>query len=523
MPIKTGDIVEPSFEDGLVLDIAKASDLGLINGFNPVRGVYHLEGSFSVLDNNGVSAPAYIDNSIAPPRNQMVQGAIVTAEHPSGGAEPAITYYQAISRVDETITYNADNTYPVFDSSVSDMARDWQLRSNFHEFCMQFDKYNPIDQSHFDLNPTLYDFLVWRKDKREFQTVSPTFVMGQIVGDFVDSYQFRTSLNPDTSANPFDLDQNGSVGVGDLLSFLTAFGQGSTTVANTPSTCSVTFDTNEPYLNLNTIHYHYPDDVVANAQLTGRAANVDDHAFFRWPIDPANITIDTSNQENLFGWTSFSVNRSPSPETEKDYVRFQGPSYAPQSSLANRILRVDATIESIANVNFTPLFLILDGTAVLANGTVKNFRCTNRGWVYAQAQGLAPAANSTYLNGPTFTLFGDIGNGPQVIEDDILYYDVCNPQTYFPGVAQEEVSTMVLTNPSSEGGGSDIGSYRYSVMLNDPLEEGFTTSTFQLFISDDVDYVDVRVGVASQLDEGLWDAKLKKLKFSWIKPPVSNI
>ena len=127
------------------------------------------------------------------------------------------------------------------------------------------------------------------------------------------------------------------------------------------------------------------------------------------------------------------------------------------------------------------------------------------------------------MNGPTFTLFGDIGNGPQVIEDDILYYDVCNPQTYFPGVAQEEVSTMVLTNPSSEGGGSDIGSYRYSVMLNDPLEEGFTTSTFQLFISDDVDYVDVRVGVASQLDEGLWDAKLKKLKFSWIKPPVSNI
>ena len=204
-----------------------------------------------------MDAPAYLHNNFAPPLNQMIRGALVTIKDNNVSNGPT-TYYQALNGVDSDTVYNDGNPYSIFEQDVEDMAYNWQLRTNFHEFCMQYDKYPPIDEAHFNNYPEQYKFCVWREDKREFQSLSPSFVMGQIVGDFVNNYQFRETLNPDASAVPFDSSGDGTVSTADLIEFLTAFGSSGT--YNIPSTCSVYFDDDIPVIETEDVWGSLADD-----------------------------------------------------------------------------------------------------------------------------------------------------------------------------------------------------------------------------------------------------------------------
>ena len=149
--------------------------------------------------------------------------------------------------------------------SVSDLTYTWQMRKHFHEFCMQYDKYEPIDLPHFTQNPSLYDMLVWRNDKKKFQRILPSQIVGAFIQEGIneaialgsvaefDYDPSNSNLYPNPDANPADLNNDGSISTADLLEFLTVFGQ-------------VADDTAQPNPMIQTSAYKvtYADDDISN-------------------------------------------------------------------------------------------------------------------------------------------------------------------------------------------------------------------------------------------------------------------
>tara|TARA_Y100001980_G_C14529220_1_gene305011 strand:- start:174 stop:1616 length:1443 start_codon:yes stop_codon:yes gene_type:complete len=102
---------------------------------------------------------------------------------------------------------------------------------------MQFDKYEQIDLPHFTQNPSLYDMLVWRSDKKKFQRILPSQIIAAFVQDGItgqiaegsvtelDYDPANSALFPEPDPNPADLNGDGTISTADLLQFLTVYGQ----------------------------------------------------------------------------------------------------------------------------------------------------------------------------------------------------------------------------------------------------------------------------------------------------------
>lgn len=536
MPIKTGDLLEPIDSDGLVINAGLQADGNDgYNSYNPIRGLYHVNGNFSLLDNGGVDAPAYLHNNFAPPLNQMIRGALVTVKDNNVSNGPT-TYYQALNGVDSDLVYNDGNPYSIFGQDVEDMAYNWQLRTNFHEFCMQYDKYPPIDSVHFNNYPEQYSFCVWRHDKREFQTVSPSFVMGQIVGDFVNRYQFRETLNADASSLAFDSNNDGEIGAADLLDFLAIFGEG--VDVNLPSTAMVTFDDDIPVISGPDIHGHVNDDGLTLAQFNsfGRPSAVSDTSFFRWPNQPADITIDTSNNENLFGWSAFSVNKATTPAVEKDFIRFSGPSFQPQSDMTRRICKVSAIFEGSAVLEYTPVHVVLETKVHFSSGASRTYRSSNKPYVAPANVFSLPQPGSTFFDPLIFQTY-DV-NGV-LLEDEILpMYEVTAAPYFEPSVGtnQTVMATMFAGSPKTVYGdySGDVyydDHFKYTLQYNDPAIAGYESSVYQVWPSEQVQHVDISVGICTHFSAAdgtdpdgtfLNDVKLRGIRFEWLTPQLGT-
>lgn len=254
MPIKTGDTFIADNSDNYVIDASGAES-------NPIRGIYHSSEPWTEFQSGGINYPVYLeDGAVSVPH--MSKEMLISVPKAAGNPAAQRTWYQS-TKIPSSSPDNPGGS-TVGGVSVSDMTYDWQLRKNFHEFCMQFDKYPQIDQNHYSQYPEEYLICVWRKDKLEFQTIQASDILSAIITDgyneLIDNGVFDYfNFNPDNedywpgNANPTDLNGDGSTSTADLLQFLLQFG-----AVNDPDSTPIA--SNEKSI----IRITYPDSDVDN-------------------------------------------------------------------------------------------------------------------------------------------------------------------------------------------------------------------------------------------------------------------
>lgn len=134
MPIKTGDTFVPKNANRYVIDVTGAES-------NPIRGIYHANNPWTTI--GGVDA--YLeDGSVDHPH--MRKDSFISIPL-SDGTGLKRTYYQSLINAPSSPDYSSGTT--LGGVTVENMSYNWQQRKHFHEFCMQYDKYGPIDATHY--------------------------------------------------------------------------------------------------------------------------------------------------------------------------------------------------------------------------------------------------------------------------------------------------------------------------------------------------------------------------------------
>ena len=64
--------------------------------------------------------------------------------------------------------------------------------------------------------------------------------------------------------------------------------------------------------------------------------------------------------------------------------------------------------------------------------------------------------------------------------------------------------------------------FKYTVQSSDPSTSGIETSVFQLWPSEEVQHVDISVGVYTHHGDQLQDVTLNSLRFEWYSPQYFN-
>ena len=219
MPIKTGDTFVPKNADRYVIDVSGAES-------NPIRGIYHANNPWTTI--GGVDT--YLeDGSVDHPH--MRKDSFISIPLADGTGLKR-TYYQSLINAPSSPDYSSGTA--LGGVTVENMSYNWQQRKHFHEFCMQYDKYGPIDATHYAQYPEEYDFLVWRKDKRQFQRTSFETLLGGLIDQgmnevvnsgFLNTIDVDPSQSNSYSGNVTgDLNGDGVVSTADLLIFQTMFG-----------------------------------------------------------------------------------------------------------------------------------------------------------------------------------------------------------------------------------------------------------------------------------------------------------
>ena len=493
MPITTGDTFVPKNEERYVIDVSGAEG-------NPIRGIYHASNPWTEIN----SVDTYLENgSVSHPH--MRQNSIVSVPH-TNQASSKRTLYQSLLNAPASPDYTGDVT--LGGVVISDMSYNWQQRKFFHEFCMQYDKYGPIDQNHYAENPDLYDFCVWRYDTREFQTIKLSGILAEIIQDGMTEvvnagFLSVNDIDPSQSNSYFtdqtgDFNGDGSVSTADLLEFLTEFGQvvqNSTFDSSQESYCIVKSPTEGEYLkefnvlNYSGESYDYADGTMVNfpSLIPGHPSTVPDSAFIKWPEDRALYTNEP--EAFLFGVGQVNFFSDPSPSV-LDYLELNQIQAFGDDSNFNKVVEVRVLCDVEVQLE-DKLYLALKGS-YLRNSNQLNARSNTKG---------KPDGNDFFTTVKGIYQNGDISNLCDATTNPVLQ----------PGLNEDVELQMYFGNPEYTDGNVGWNYPRFA-----PPGGGAIDSNRLLRIyggSNNTQQIRVSVGFFSERGH-IDQVKIKQIKYS---------